>query len=73
MTMQIDITESINRLSNLQLVSEKSGLHVKLEETWTGMDILVYGKDILHRGAFQPQGLKRISRLLSDVNEILYI
>jgi hypothetical protein len=34
------------------------------------MDILVYGKDILHKGAFQPQGLKIIWRLLSDVNEI---
>jgi hypothetical protein len=68
---QKDITENINKfLSNLQIVSEKSGLHVKLEETWTGMDILVYGKDILHKGAFQPQGLKRISRLLSDVNEV---
>uniref|UniRef100_A0AAT9JA31 RNA-directed RNA polymerase L n=1 Tax=Macrotermes bellicosus lispivirus 1 TaxID=3133480 RepID=A0AAT9JA31_9MONO len=57
-------------ITTLQDLAGKIGLHVKMEETWVGMDVLTYGKEILYKGAFMPQGLKRISRLLTDVNEI---
>lgn len=68
---QEEITERIHCFSNILFtLAADIGLHVKLDETWVGMDILTYGKEILYKGAFMPQGLKRISRLLTDVNEI---
>ncbi|QQM16270.1 putative replicase [Jimsystermes virus] len=68
---QVEISNKVDKFINtLKDVAEKIGLHVKEEETWVGMDILTYGKEILYKGAFMPQGLKRISRLLTDVNEI---
>lgn len=68
---QEEINQTIDKfIVTLQQLAGKIGLHVKKEETWVGTDILTYGKEILYRGAFMPQGLKRISRLLTDVNEI---
>jgi hypothetical protein len=51
-------------------VSEGIGLTVKQEETWVSSMFLIYGREMLLRGAYMPQGTKRISRLLTDVNEV---
>uniref|UniRef100_A0AAT9JFS1 RNA-directed RNA polymerase L n=1 Tax=Macrotermes subhyalinus lispivirus 1 TaxID=3133482 RepID=A0AAT9JFS1_9MONO len=68
---QQEISAKVDKfISTLRDLAGKIGLHVKMEETWVGMDVLTYGKEILYKGAFMPQGLKRISRLLTDVNEI---
>ncbi|UUW06592.1 VP1 [Cat Tien Hospitalitermes Lispi-like virus] len=71
MSEQTEISHKIDKfISTLKSLADSIGLHVKEEETWVGMDVLAYGKEILYKGAFMPQGLKRISRLLTDVNEI---
>ncbi|QMP82349.1 RNA-dependent RNA polymerase [Isopteran arli-related virus OKIAV103] len=68
---QEEISSNIDKfIQKLQEYASEIGLHVKKDETWVGMDILAYGKEILYKGAYMPQGLKRISRLLTDVNEI---
>jgi len=68
---QEEISRKVDKfIKTLETYAQKIGLHVKMDETWVGMDILAYGKEILYQGAFMPQGLKRISRLLTDVNEI---
>ncbi|PNF27492.1 hypothetical protein B7P43_G04288 [Cryptotermes secundus] len=57
-------------LKTLTEVAKEMGLMVKPDETATSRNIVIYGKDILYKGAFMPQALKRISRTLPDVNEI---
>lgn len=69
---QTELTETINKfMTSLTTLSEQLGLKVKLDETWCSADFLVYGKEVIHKGVFLPQGLSRISRLLTDVNEVL--
>ncbi|APG78691.1 RNA-dependent RNA polymerase [Hubei rhabdo-like virus 3] len=68
---QDHITESLTKF--VHCLSEKAGdlgLKVKIEESYTTTDILVYGKRIILNGAFLPQASKRIARTLTDVNEI---
>jgi hypothetical protein len=57
-------------LDTLTAAAREIGLTVKPDETCVSRDIVIYGKDILKRGSFMPQALKRISRTLADVNEI---
>jgi hypothetical protein len=57
-------------LDPLTKAAAKIGLTVKPDETCTSRNLIIYGKDILYKGAFMPQALKRISRTLPDVNEI---
>jgi hypothetical protein len=57
-------------MDTLTRVGLEIGLVVKPDETCVSRDIMIYGKDILWKGALLPQALKRISRTLPDVNEV---
>lgn len=57
-------------LDTLEESAKQIGLKVKKDETWVSYNVMIYGKDILLKGAYSSQALKRISRLLKDVNEI---
>ncbi|APG78782.1 RNA-dependent RNA polymerase [Wuchang romanomermis nematode virus 2] len=46
------------------------GLELKAEETWASLDIFAYGKDIISQGAFMPMTIKRVARILTDVNDV---
>jgi hypothetical protein len=51
-------------------ISEGIGLLAKPKETWVSSVFLIYGKEMLLRGAYMPQATKHISRLLTDVNKV---
>ncbi|QMP82242.1 RNA-dependent RNA polymerase [Blattodean arli-related virus OKIAV102] len=53
----------------LETRARELGLRIKAEETSVSTDVMIYGKEILYRGAYMPQGIKRISRTLPDTNE----
>lgn len=55
----------------LDSTAKALGLEVKLQETFYSSDLLIYGKDILYKGAFLSSATKKISRMLVDVNEII--
>lgn len=68
---QAHVTSEINRfIASLQHVVSGLGLAIKQDETWAAVDLMIYGKEMIHRGSFLSQGIKRISRLFPDVNEI---
>ncbi|QMP82314.1 RNA-dependent RNA polymerase [Coleopteran arli-related virus OKIAV107] len=45
-------------------------LVIKTEESWFSSCIINYGKDILINGAYMSQGMKRISRIMPDINDL---
>jgi hypothetical protein len=55
-------------LTTLTKAAAEIGLRVKPDETSISRDVMIYGKDLLWKGAFLPQALKTISRTLPDVN-----
>jgi hypothetical protein len=57
-------------LETLTKAAQDIGLMVKPDETAVSRNVVIYGKDILFKGSFMPQALKRISRTLPDVNEV---
>ncbi|KAK9679604.1 Mononegavirales RNA dependent RNA polymerase [Popillia japonica] len=50
--------------------SRALGLEVTMEEIFYSTDVLIYGKDILYKGAYLSSATKKISRMLADINEI---
>nr|QBP37026.1 putative polyprotein [Lampyris noctiluca rhabdo-like virus 1] len=69
---QKTITENLKfYCSVLSKVAEAFGLVIKQEESWFSSQIINYGKDILFDGAYTSQGLKGISRTLSDTNDLI--
>lgn len=68
---QQEIKGKVDQFMNaLSHVAEQIGLTVKKEETWVSSIFLIYGKEMLFRGAYTSQASKRISRTLTDVNEV---
>jgi hypothetical protein len=57
-------------IDTLISVAQDIGLMVKPDETAVSRNVVIYGKDILFKGSFMPQALKRISRTLPDVKEV---
>jgi hypothetical protein len=53
----------------LEKRASELGLKIKACETSTSTDVMIYGKEILYRGVYTTQGIKRISRTLPDTNE----
>lgn len=69
-TNQSEVTRILKKfMSILTQLASDLGLVIKPQETSMSSDVLVYGKEILYRGAYMTQGLKRISRTLPDTNE----
>lgn len=56
-------------MSVLEKRASELGLMVKACETSTSTDVMMYGKEIMYKGAYMTQGIKRISRALPDTNE----
>ncbi|KAK9736357.1 Mononegavirales RNA dependent RNA polymerase [Popillia japonica] len=56
--------------SVLDKASRALGLEVKMEETFYSTDVLIYGKDILYKGAYLSSATKKISRMLADINDM---
>lgn len=65
----------LSEITKFQSVLDKAsralGLEVKMEETFYSTDVLIYGKDILYKGAYLSSATKKISRMLADINEII--
>lgn len=57
-------------ISMLDKCALEIGLVIKPDESWVSSSFLVYGKDMMFKGAYLPQSAKRISRTMVDVNEI---
>lgn len=64
------MTHVYNFLDTLEKLASNIGLKIKKEETWISDSVLIYGKDIIINGAFSSQILKKLSRTLTDVNEV---
>lgn len=56
-------------LSILELNAGYLSLVIKKEESWVSHRIVNYGKEILFQGAYLSQSIKRISRIIPDVND----
>lgn len=70
-THQGAITQELQRfLDVLEEVAEMFRLVIKKEESWFSSNFVNYGKDLLLDGAYLPQGMKKISRVLSDINDL---
>ncbi|QMP82176.1 RNA-dependent RNA polymerase, partial [Blattodean arli-related virus OKIAV101] len=57
-------------LQTLTDIALHIGLIVKPEETCSSRNVIIYGKDIIYKGSFMPQAIKRISRTMPEVNEV---
>jgi hypothetical protein len=65
-----DVTKSTEIFMEvLEKRASELGLRIKACETSTSTDVMIYGKEILYKGAYMTQGLKRISKVLPDTNE----
>jgi hypothetical protein len=67
---QDDVTAATGSfMTVLEKRASELGLKIKACETSTSTDVMIYGKEILFKGAYMTQGVKRISRTLPDTNE----
>ncbi|QPL15365.1 RNA-dependent RNA polymerase, partial [Hymenopteran arli-related virus OKIAV100] len=57
-------------MNTLNGVANDLGLKVKADESAISSNCIVYGKEIIVNGAYLPQSIKKISRALTDVNEL---
>lgn len=58
-------------LAELEIVSTGMGMPIKMEETWVALNTFAYGKDIIYKGAMMPMSMKRVSRIMTDINDQL--
>lgn len=56
-------------LKTLDEIASAMGLKIKILESWVSDSVMNYGKQLFVHGACMPQLLKRLSRVLPDVNE----
>ncbi|WHM52805.1 MAG: RNA-dependent RNA polymerase [Pedras lispivirus] len=56
-------------LKTLDEIASAMGLKIKILESWVSDSVMNYGKQLFVKGACMPQLLKRLSRVLPDVNE----
>lgn len=60
----------IQYLETLERVAGEFCLKIKKEESWFSHLVINYGKDILVKGVYLSQGMKRVSRTFPDTNDI---
>uniref|UniRef100_A0A5S6QMJ3 RdRp catalytic domain-containing protein n=1 Tax=Trichuris muris TaxID=70415 RepID=A0A5S6QMJ3_TRIMR len=66
-TIRNRVEAYMNRLSS---IFNSVGLPVKKEESWVHLDVFAYGKDILYKDAVLPMAMKRVMRIMPDVNDV---